>query len=55
MTASQELNRYENVNKTGINKNSEAGRYILPNQKYMSTIMENLIEDPFGKEIYVYS
>ena len=25
------------------------GRYILPNQKYMSTIMQNL------KEIYIYS
>ena len=26
--SAQDLNRYENVSKTGTNKNSEAGRYI---------------------------
>ncbi len=31
------------------------GRHILPNQQHISTMMQNLIEDPFGKEIYVYS
>jgi len=35
--SAQGINRYENVSKTGISKNSEAGRYIQWNWENIST------------------